>query len=400
MTPEPAPAAALADPREWLRHWLVSGRLPSPASETEVAALVDAAREQRLIALLHAAVAAEGTGGWSGAMRERLADEHRRLLVRGVGQLDLMARVDALLAARGLRALPLKGAALAESLYASAAERPMGDVDALALDDWRASVQALEDAGMSGAERADHAWSFVDPVTRGLVELHRSVTSCPDVFALDREGLWARHRRGPGQVARVPSAEDLLVQLAQHALFQHAGVLSLVQWLDFRRLLERDPPAPARLAEVARAARATSCVGAALSAARAIVGGPEVAGLPDEARLPWGLRRWLEGVRGDPLVAVSPTPPPLARLRWAVAAGRRWPLDQGDPASRRRRARGHGPSRGGRHRTSRRRPGTSVGHGRPAVMRRTRRKPPDSAIIVTAVRADRFAAPVYWSRDQ
>jgi hypothetical protein len=291
--------------------------------------LAAAAREQRLLALLHPAVVAEGGPEWTNALRRSLADERRALLAGAVRQLDLMARVDALFAARGLRILPLKGAALAESLYSSPDERPMGDVDGLALDDWAASVEALGAAGFTIAERADHAWSFVDPQTHGLLELHHSVTSCPGLFTLDVEGVWARQGKGSGQVPRLPSGEDLLVQLAQHALFQHAGVLSLGQWLDFRRILERDPPDPGRLAGIARAAGATACVIAALAAARVIVGAPPLDGVGDEASLPRGLRRWLEEIRRDPLRAVVPAPPPLARLRWAVAAGRRWRLVRG-----------------------------------------------------------------------
>src|SRR5262249_53774089 len=152
---------------------------------------------------------------WGPMAWERLTSEHRRLLARGVGQLDLMSRVESLLQASDQRVLPLKGAALSEALYASPAARPMADVDALAIDDSRAAVRALGAAGFAVAEQADHAWSFVDPATGGLVELHRSVTSCPGVFALDREGLWARARTRSGQVRRVPSSEDLLVGLAQ-----------------------------------------------------------------------------------------------------------------------------------------------------------------------------------------
>jgi putative nucleotidyltransferase-like protein len=315
--------------RDALRRWLVSGALPSPAGEAEAGALVEAAREQRLVALLHAAVEASGGEAWPRAVRESLADEGRRQLVRGVGQLDLAARVEALLAARGLRALPLKGAALAESLYASPAERPMADVDMFALDDWPSSVCALEEADFACAERADHAWSFVDPVTRGLVELHRTVTSCGGVFPLDAGALWSRARPASGQVRRVPSPADLLVQIAQHALFQHGGVLWLVQWLDLRRLLERDPPDPARLAAAAPDARTLRCVRAALSAAALIVGAPLCPRLPGEGALPSSLRGWLDEVRRDPLVAVSPAEPPLARLRWALAAGRRWSLVTG-----------------------------------------------------------------------
>jgi hypothetical protein len=315
--------------REALRAWLVSGVLPVPDDGAEAAALVAAAHEQRLVALLHDAVEASGGDTWPRAVREGLAGAHRLLLVRGVGQLDLAARVEALLAARGLRVLPLKGAALAESLYASAAERPMADVDLLALDGWLSSVRALEDAGLTCAERADHAWAFLDPVTRGFLELHRTVTSCGRVFRLDVEGAWSRARTATGQVRRVPSPEDLLVQIAQHALFQHAGVLWLVQWLDLRRLLEKAPPDPDGLASVAREAQATLCVRAALAAATVIVGAPEYAGFATEPALPPALRRWLDEVRRDPLIAVTPARMPLARMRWALAAGRRWRLVTG-----------------------------------------------------------------------
>src|SRR4029453_16584303 len=113
--------------------------------------------------------------------------------------------------------------------------------------------------GFERADRADHAWSFVDPDTRSLVELHHSVTSCREVFGLDADALWRRARPAAGQVRRVPSAEDLLVQIAQHALFQHAGVLWLVQWLDIRRLIERDPPHPPPPAPAAAGGRGAAC---------------------------------------------------------------------------------------------------------------------------------------------
>ena len=324
-----APDAVSSAAREWLRQWLVRGGLPPVPSGSDAGAVMAAAREQRLLALLHAAVLAEGGPEWTAAAREGLAAEQRALLAQAVRQLDLMARVDALLAARGLRALPLKGAAVAESLYASPDERPMGDVDALALDDWASSVGALEDAGFVVAERADHAWSFVDPATGTLLELHHEVTSCPGLFALDAEGVWARQRKATGQVPRRPSAEDLVVQLAQHAIFQHGGVLSLGQWLDLRRMLERDPPDPDRLAERAVAASATACVSAAVAAAHLIVAAPSLDGVASATSLPRGLRRWLDELRRDPLLAVVPARAPLARLRWAVASGRRWALVKG-----------------------------------------------------------------------
>src|SRR4029450_5847578 len=96
--------------------------------------------------------------------------------------------------------------------------------------------------GFSVLARADHAWAFLDPLSGSVLELHHSVTSCPGLFPLDGPGLVARSREGSGQVRRLPAPEDLLVHLAMHASFQHGLVLSLVQWLHFRRLPGRGGP--------------------------------------------------------------------------------------------------------------------------------------------------------------
>ncbi len=105
----------------------------------------------------------------------------------------------------------------------------------------RDGVGALAAAGFTEVARGDHAWAFRDPAGHGILELHRSVVSAPGLYPLDREGLWARRREGRGQLKVLPSPEDLLLQLALHAAFQHGLVLSLAQWLDFRLVLEREP---------------------------------------------------------------------------------------------------------------------------------------------------------------
>jgi len=153
------------------------------------------------------------------------------------------------------------------------------------------------------------------------VELHRSVVSAPGLFPLDPEGLWARSRVGRGQLRRLPSAEDLLLQLALHAAFQHGFVLSLVQWLDFRLVLERETIDPERLLALAAAARAEVPLAAALLVAEAVVSAPVPAAL--RRPLPAGLRRWLLPRLDSPLGFVSPHEPDLARVRWQLLAGRR-----------------------------------------------------------------------------
>ena len=263
--------AALVRARASLRRWLVDGHLASPRDEAEARDLAAAASEHGLCGLLHADIVSRGRP-WPPAQVDSLRETQRLLLVRGVRQLDAAARVSTLLRDRGLRSLPLKGASLVETLYDSVADRAMADVDILALDDWQASMRALREAGFRDSGAADHARCFEDPVTGTLVELHHSITSCPGLFPVDAEGLWARSVEGKGQIARRPSVEDLLVHLALHAAFQHGLVLSLVQYLDFRRLFERTPPDHERLLAIAQASGALGALAAAVAAATAVVG--------------------------------------------------------------------------------------------------------------------------------
>jgi hypothetical protein len=306
--------------REALRLWLAGGALPRPADQAAAGALVEAALEQGVAGLLRTAL--DRYAGWPEASRARLADAQRAHLVRGVAQLELAARATRELEAAGVRALPLKGTALAETLYDSVADRPMGDVDLLALDDWAAAVEALREAGWREAERADHAWVFRDPPSGEILELHHGLTSCPGLFRLEPDALWSRRRRGPEPIAWVPSPEDVLLQLSLHAAFQHGLVLRLGQYLDLQRLLRR-PLDAGRAAELSRRARAGGAVAAALLAAQRVLGIAVPAALaaafaPD---LPAGLGRW---IRAQPASAfIWPAPAAVFRVRWALARGRR-----------------------------------------------------------------------------
>jgi len=172
--------------------------------------------------------------------------------------------------------------------------------------------------------RADHAWTFREKDGVAL-ELHHSVTSCPGLYPVDAGGLWERSRAGSGQVPRCPGAEDLLVQLALHAAFQHALMLSLGQYLDFKRLLAAPSFDPERFERVAEQARAGPAVAASFAVADALVGLDLSPGLRSwvEARRPRALERWLASGLRDPLVFVLPGPHPLVRVRWGLLRGRR-----------------------------------------------------------------------------
>jgi hypothetical protein len=308
-----------------LRAWLVSDIPPRPGSPSEARALAAEAASQGLAGLLSGALE---PAEWPLEIRQGLEATRRALLFRGVQQLDALASAVDRLAREGLRALPLKGAALAEDLYPSIADRPMCDVDLLALDDYDASRRVLEAAGLRAVDVSDHAVALV--AGGGVVlELHRSVTSCPGLFTAELEPLWARSREGRGQARRIPSAEDLLVQLGLHAAFQHGLVLRLVQYLDFRRLLER-PLDAARVAAIAHETGAEIALAAALAAAAVLAG----AAVPDPLRralapLPEQDRRWLQRWLSDPERSLAPREAPLARLRWMAARGRRRGLVRG-----------------------------------------------------------------------
>jgi hypothetical protein len=299
--------------------------LPSAPDAAPASLLFETAREQGLAGLLHEAIRDQRVS-WPDATRAALRDADQEAFAFGLRQLDTARRVQDLLGERGVRCLPLKGSAVAERLYDSVAQRTMADVDLLVLDDWPQAVRLLEKAGFADQEQADHARAFLDPVSGVLVELHRGVTSCGQLFPLDLEATWSRCRTGAGLVKWVPSSEDLLVHLSLHAAFQHGLALRLVQWLDFRRLLEREPPEPAVVAEIARSAHAQCAVALALQTAHGLVAAPLSPALEGfvNAWLPNHLRRYLASkLQADPTAFLMPAQPRLGWIRWQVARGHR-----------------------------------------------------------------------------
>src|SRR5215831_5067379 len=318
-------AGAWSAPRALLGGWLATGDLPPAPDETLASLLVEVACEQGLAGLLHQCID-EQRGRWPDAARMALRWADQEAFVFGVRQLDAASRIQDLLGVQEVRCLPLKGAALAERLYDSVAHRPMADVDLLVLDKWSRAITLLEKAGFAELEQADHARAFLDPASGVLVELHREVTSCAQLFPLDLEATWKRCKAGRDLVKSVPSSEDLLVHLSLHATFQHGLALRLVQWLDFRRLLEREPPEPALVADIATGARAQYAVALALETARMLVAAPLSPALEGlvTAWLPNHLRRYLAAkLQADPSAFLTPAQPRLGWIRWQVARGQR-----------------------------------------------------------------------------
>jgi Uncharacterised nucleotidyltransferase len=308
--------------RARLREAVLHDRAPRPADLSAASALLEAAREQRLCGWL--APRARATDGWPKPVLESLHQDERALLARGLRQLDRAAFLQEQLLARGLRVLPLKGAALAEKLYASVSERAMADVDLLALDAFADTVRVLIELGLQPGERADHAWCLREPSTEQTFELHHALVSCPRLFPFDAEQLWARRERGRGLVTYIPSNEDLLVQLGLHASFQHGLVLSLGQYMDFRRLLESCALDSLRVGRLAQESAAGAALAASLQVASALVGAPSMVALEFlRADLPRGFAAWLTRRCEAPLQFVVPHVPTLVRVRWGLSRGRR-----------------------------------------------------------------------------
>jgi hypothetical protein len=313
--------------REWLRQLVAAGPDAAVGAEPAAPDLLAEARRQRLDGVLLAALE-RARPPWAEGLLPALQAHRRDRVVRSLQQVALGARAASVLERAGIRALPLKGVVLAETVYEIESQRPMADVDILALERWPEAARALLGSGFSEAARADHARVLVEERSGLVLELHRSVTSAPGLFPLDPEGVWSRRRAGRGQLAALPSVEDLLLQLALHAAFQHGFVLTLVQWLDFRRVLEREPVGTEPLVALAVSAQAATALAAALLAAEAVVAAP----LPPrlraslEATLPAGLRRWLAPRLRDPLSLVEPSRADVGRARWELLAGRRGEL--------------------------------------------------------------------------
>jgi hypothetical protein len=303
---------------------LLRGQDPEPPRTPEAAReMVAEARRQGMVAPLRAA-ASRAPEAWPEEQRQELTQQHHRQLVRGVEQLQVAAEARQRLAGHGVRSLPLKGAALAEDLYESVADRPMADVDLLLLDDFRAGLACLLGAGFAVEDAADHAVCLWHRPTGVRLEAHRGLASCPGLHPVDPEGWWARRRGGEDAAGGRPSWEDLLVQLALHAAFQHGLVLSLVQYQDLRRVLEGAPLDLAALAARARESAAEAALASTLLATAA-VGGLALGErwTPFVTAAPGGPRGWL-GRRGDhPLALLAPAAPSLLRARWELTRGRR-----------------------------------------------------------------------------
>jgi hypothetical protein len=250
-----------------------------------------------------------------------LRESRRRAVLRWQGTLVHLERVLGSFAASGVRALVLKGAALALAHYPDPALRPMGDLDLLVpRSQWGEAVRALEALDWAVYDVAEHGAGFTGP-GGGRLELHVALTSCPAVFPVAFDDLFARALPlGHGLPGRRLADEDTLVHLALHAAFQHGFRVRLGQYLDFERLLV-GPLALERLLAAVGAARAWRPLACSLAVVQALLGTEPPAPAADAlaAHVPARARRWIRSSAGAPWKLLEGLG--LARARWLLAAG-------------------------------------------------------------------------------
>ena len=149
-----------------------------------------------------------------------------------------LAEVLAGLGREGIDVIVLKGAYLAEGVYANKAMRPMKDLDLMVKrrDLSRAEAKLFE-MGYVRRPEPYAEWDYSDshhlhPLIKpgvATVEIHWTIEAPTTPFAIDVDGLWERAR--PATIAGVGvmvlSTEDLLLHLCLHTAFHHRFELGL-----------------------------------------------------------------------------------------------------------------------------------------------------------------------------
>jgi hypothetical protein len=127
------------------------------------------------------------------------------------------------LTANQIPVMLLKGAALLESVYTSAASRSMGDLDLLVPEsEVGAAVEALHAIGFRSDAAQMNRWPvthrhvprLISRDSAAVVELHRHILSGADVASI--APMWERAQPGREGTWLTPSPTDMVVHLALH----------------------------------------------------------------------------------------------------------------------------------------------------------------------------------------
>lgn len=176
--------------------------------------------------------------------------------------------------AAGINVVPLKGAWLAESVYASIAQRTMGDVDLWVqrkeLDAARRVMESLEYSSRSKADRPQELQDALTGETQlfkanaPMVELHWNVFPgewLRHTARIDEKAVWERTLPCKGEAVRQLSPEDAILHLCVHLAVNHqmsgAGLRTLLDLDRVRRKWSIDWDTVAQRAREWRVSHAT-----------------------------------------------------------------------------------------------------------------------------------------------
>jgi hypothetical protein len=197
-------------------------------------------------------------------------------------------RLLSLLDRKSFTPVVLKGGALRETVYQDPADRAMGDLDVLLpADQIEPALHALEGVGYRspGSEKAldahrRHDYHFVLTHPNGfVVELHWALSRASHGFHLDERAFLARavKAHASGRVLRIPSAEDMILHMAEQN--EDDGFALLRRLVDLDRIVAATPGLDwDYVREAARQARLEGYTALALRIAQLVLLTPVPAG--------------------------------------------------------------------------------------------------------------------------
>jgi hypothetical protein len=214
--------------------------------------VIDLASKNRIAQVLPACWKAQGTVPPPAASR-RIQAIHRASSARNIllfHELEIILRA---FQAAGITVVPLKGAWLAESVYASIAQRTMEDVDLwVQRDELDAARRVMESLGYSSRSKEDRPRELQDEIMgetqlfkadATMVELHWNVFPgewLRHTTRVDEQAVWERTLPYKGEGVRQLSPEDAILHLCVHLAVNHQMSLTgLRTLLDLDRLRRR-----------------------------------------------------------------------------------------------------------------------------------------------------------------
>ena len=206
----------------------------------ELLALCD--REDLRGLLFSRIAASRNCADWPAGIRDNLAQDTRDETAREMLRRSELSTVLCALAAAGVRAIVIKGTALAYTLYETPIARPRLDTDILIDPVDRSEARGvLEGCGYAAPPFCDELFAQFQMEKRDrfglrhVIDVHWKI-STQSVFAdvLDHEGLWSRATPIPalGRSAVGPSPVDALLLACIHPVMHHQNAQRILWTYD------------------------------------------------------------------------------------------------------------------------------------------------------------------------